>query len=154
MKRFDKLTGCDVEWPHGVKSYAIGKVQKRSSVPTNPYPVGKAARNGEPALPKAVLLGLQQKQAIINQVIEGHLPLWEAAGRFQVAHQAARVCLESATGVPNNSIDGETVCRTIIGWVYLALSERPEQADRVSERLEGELRDTLLKNAPVLIPPR
>jgi hypothetical protein len=154
MKRFDTLAGCDVEWPHGVSSYAIGKVQKRSSVPTNPYPVRKAARNAEPALPKAVLLGLQQKAAIINQVIEGHLPLWEAAGRFQLAHQAARVCLESATGVPNNSIDGETVCRTIIGWVYLALSERPEQADRVSDRLEGELRDTLMKNAPVLNPPR
>lgn len=123
-------------------------------MPTNPFPVGKAARNAEPALPKAVLLGLQQKQAIINQVIEGRLPLWEAAGRFQTAHQAARACLETATGVPNNSIDGETVCRTIIGWVYLALSERPEQADRVSERLEGELRDTLMKNAPALIPPR
>ena len=115
----------------------------------NPYPVGKGVRNAEPALPKAVMLGLQQKQAIISQVIDGKLPLWEAAGRFQVAHQAAGRCLESATGVPNHSIDGESVCRTIIGWVHLALSDRPEQADRVSERLEVELRDTL-KITPVL----
>lgn len=113
---------------------------------TNPYPVGKGYRNAEPTLPRAVILGLQQKQAIINQVIEGRLPLWEAAGRFQVAHKAAGECLESATGVPNRSIDGESVCRTIIGWVCLALSDRPEQANRVSERLEVELRDTL-KNA-------
>jgi hypothetical protein len=125
-----------------------------SSVPTNAYPVGKAAPNIAPALPKAVLLGLQQKQAIITEVIDGHLPLWEAAGRFQVAHQAARVCLETATGVPTHSIDGETVCRTIIGWVYLALSDRPEHADRVSERLEVELREQLNKNAPVKTPPR
>ena len=31
------------------------------------------------------------------------------------------MCLETATGVPGHSIDGETVCRTIIGWVYLAI---------------------------------
>ena len=123
-------------------------------MPTNPYPVGKETPNAAPTLPKAVLLGLQQKQAIINEVIGGHLPLWEAAGRFQAAHQAARVCLETATGVPNHTIDGEAVCRTIIGWVYLALSDRPEHADKVSERLEGELRDYLSRNALVKTPPR
>jgi hypothetical protein len=117
-------------------------------VPTHLYPVGKAAPKSAPALPKAVLLGLQQKRAIINEVIDGHLPLWEAAGRFQIAHQAARVCLETATGVPTHSIDGEAVCRTIIGWVCLALSDRPEHADRVSERLEAELRELLNRNAP------
>jgi hypothetical protein len=123
-------------------------------VPTNSYPVGKAVLNAAPALPKAVFLGLKQKQAIINEVIDGHLPLWEAASQFQVAHQAARVCLEKATGVPGHTIDGETVCRTIIGWVYLALIDRPEQADRVSERLESELRETLRNNAPARTPPR
>jgi len=116
--------------------------------------VGPAARNAEPALPKAVLAGLLQKQAIINQVIDGKLPLWEAAGRFSLAHRAAIACLERATGVPNHSIDGEEVCRTIIGWVYLALSDRPEHADRVSERLECELREQLKKNEPALTPPR
>jgi hypothetical protein len=116
--------------------------------------VGRAANTAEPALPKAVLQGLQQKQAIINQVIEGRLALWDAAGRFQAAHQAARLCLETATGVPSHSIDGEAVCRQIIGWVHLVLSDRPEQADRVSERLEGELREHLTKNAVALKPPR
>jgi hypothetical protein len=129
-------------------------MSKGSSVPRNPYPVGRAANTAEPALPKAVLQGLQQKQAIINQVIEGRLALWEAASRFQAAHQAARLCLETATGVPSHSIDSEAVCRQIIGWVYLALSDRPEQADRVSERLEGELREHLTKNAVALTPPR
>ena len=124
-------------------------------MPTNRYPVGRAANTAEHTLPKAVLQGLQQKQAIINQVIEGRLALWDAAGRFQAAHQAARLCLETATGVPSHSIDGETVCRQIIGWVYLALSDRPEQADRVSERLEGELREHLKKNAvAATVPPR
>jgi hypothetical protein len=124
-------------------------------VPTNPYPVGRAANTAEHTLPKAVLQGLQQKQAIINQVIEGRLALWEAASRFQAAHQAARLCLESATGVPSHSIDGETICRQIIGWVHLALSDRPEQADRVSERLEGELLEHLKKNAvTATTPPR
>ena len=121
---------------------------------TNPYPVGKVAKNAAPALPNAVLAGLQQKQSIINRVIEGRLPLWEAASQFQVAHRAACACLESATGVPNHSIDSEATCRTIIGWVCLALSDRPEQADRVSERLETELRDALKKNTSALTPPR
>lgn len=120
---------------------------------THRYPAGKAVPNAAPTLPKAVLLGLQEKRAIINQVIEGHLPLWEAAGQFQAAHQAARLCLERATGFPGHTIDGEAVCRTIIGWVCLALSDRPEQADRVSERLEGELRELLKKNGPAVAPP-
>jgi hypothetical protein len=122
-------------------------------VRTSPYPVESRVRNAEPALPKAVLLGLQQKQAIINQVIEGRLGLSEAASRFQAAHRAASVCLETATGVPSLTIDNESACRTIIGWVCLALSDRPEQADRVSERLEGELRDLLKKAAPALAQP-
>jgi len=123
-------------------------------VPSNAFPAEKPAPNSAPALPKAVLLGLQQKRAIINEVIDGHLPLSEAAGRFQAAHQAARVCLERATGVPAHSIDNESVCRTIIGWVCLVLSDRPEHADRVSERLEVELRELLSKNALVKTPPR
>ncbi len=123
-------------------------------MPTHPYPVGRTALNSAPTLPKAVLLGLQQKQAIINEVIDGHLPLWEAASRFQIAHQAARACLETAIGVPTHSIDGEAVCRTIIGWVCLALTDRPEHADRVSERLEAELRELLNRNAPFKFPPQ
>lgn len=121
---------------------------------TQPRPLGQTARNAEPAMPKAVLAGLQQKQAIINEVIGGHLALSEAASRFQIAHQAAVACLERATGVPNHSIDGEEVCRAIIGWVYLTLSDRPEYADRVSDRLECELRELLKKNAPAMTPPR
>ena len=119
---------------------------------TKPERVGASSRNVEPTLQKAVLLGLQQKQAIINQVIDGKLPLFEAAGKFLVAHQAAGVCLERATGVPSHSIENEDACRTIIGWVYLALSDRPEHADRVSERLECELRD--MKKNPAMTPPR
>jgi hypothetical protein len=113
-----------------------------------------AARNVEPVLPGAVLAGLRQKQAIISQVIDGHLPLWEAASRFRAAHQAASVCLERTIGVPNHTIDGEEACRTVIGWVYLALSDRPEHADRVSERLETELRDQMKNNAAAMTPPR
>jgi hypothetical protein len=123
-------------------------------VPTKRYPAGQAVKAAELALPKAVASGLQQKLSIINQVIERKLPLWEAAGRFQAAHQAACACLERATGVPNNQSDAEAACRTIIGWVHLTLSDRPEQADRVSERLECELRDFLKKNAPAMSPPR
>jgi hypothetical protein len=123
-------------------------------VPTKPYPVGKTARNVEPTLPKAVLLGLQQKQQIINAVIEGHIPLWEAASRFQLAHVAASQCLETATGVPSRTIDNESACRALIGWVWLTLSDRPEYADRVSERLEGELKEHMNATAQVRTPPR
>ena len=123
-------------------------------MPINPYPVGQATRNAaEIARPKAVLQGLQQKQRIINQVIDGRLPLWDAATEFQAAHRAAGVCLERATGVPGHAIAAEDACRTIIGGVHLTLSDRPEQADRVSERLESELRDHLQRTNQ-LVPPR
>jgi hypothetical protein len=120
----------------------------RLSVPTTKhYSTKNTAREAQNAtLPKTVLLALQQKRAIIDEVIEGRLPLWEAAPRFQAAHAAASQCMESATGVPNPLPDSETLCRTIIGWVHLSLSDRPETADRISDRLESELREHLNLN--------
>ena len=78
---------------------------------------------------------MQAKQAIVNQVIEGRLPLLEAAARFQAAQRSS----------PERSAltDTEAICRALIGWVHLALSDRPEQADRISDRLERELQSAL-----------
>jgi hypothetical protein len=36
--------------------------------------------------------------------------------------------------------DTEAVCRAVIGWAGLALSDRPERAGAVLTRLEEELR--------------
>jgi hypothetical protein len=49
------------------------------------------------------------------------------------------VSFEIATGVPSIIQDNENVCRTVIGWVHLALENRPEEAERITERLEREL---------------
>ena len=54
--------------------------------------------------------------------------------------------MENATGVPSAVFDSENLCRTVIGWVYLSLSNRPEEAERVSDRLERELQVHLDKN--------
>lgn len=116
-------------------------------MPTNPYPVERSTRNRNDAtVPNTVLQCLAVKQQIIRQVIEGQLELWEAASRFQLVHRVAAACIENATGVRSAVSDSENLCRTVIGWVYLSLSNRPEEAERVSDRLERELQVHLEKN--------
>jgi hypothetical protein len=85
-----------------------------------------------------VLEGLQTKQRIIDDLINGRLDLMEAAARFQAVHRVV-ASLESTTGTHTAIADSECLCRTVIGWVHLALSSRPELAEIVSERLEQEL---------------
>ncbi|HJZ60370.1 MAG TPA: hypothetical protein VKE74_35830 [Gemmataceae bacterium] len=80
-----------------------------------------------PTGPRALLNGLDEKQQAVAGVIAGRLTLLEAAARFR-----------AAGGGPVEA-DGEAVCRSVIGWVHLALSERPERAEEVSARLESEL---------------
>jgi hypothetical protein len=113
---------------------------------TNPFPVERNTRNeNEAVLPRAILQSLALKQQIIRQLIDGQLELSEAATRFHAAHQVAAACIEWATGAPSAVCDNENQCRTLIGWVYLTLSNRPEEAERVSERLERELQLHLAK---------
>jgi hypothetical protein len=75
---------------------------------------------------------LDAKQDIIRQLIDSRLHLIEAAECFRE--------LTRPTG--GNSALGqsdEDVCRALIGWVYLALCERPERAESLSAQLEAEL---------------
>ena len=92
-----------------------------------------------PGSSRDVLRGLIEKNEIIGELIAGRVSLRDAAGRFQAAHMAAGDCLERTTGVPSRSLGSENTCRSLIGWVRLSLKDRPEQADRVTARLEEEL---------------
>src|SRR5579871_4903527 len=86
-----------------------------------------------------VLARLRAKQLAVGQVIAGTMSLTEAAACF-------------GTGEKNvTGRDGERLCRTVIGWVHLALSDRPEQAEAVSERLEDELRTVLARHGGVCL---
>jgi hypothetical protein len=86
------------------------------------------------------LARLRAKQRAVGQVIAGTLSLVEAASHFGAGDRdvAGR--------------NGEALCRTVIGWVHLALSDRPEQAEAVSERLEAELRAVLTRHGCVRLP--
>src|SRR5262245_43783529 len=68
---------------------------------------------------------LQNKQQVIADLIGGRLSLLAAATRFQALAADGR--------------GEEATCREVIGWAHLALRERPETADALSARLEGEL---------------
>ncbi|WP_020473869.1 hypothetical protein [Zavarzinella formosa] len=105
----------------------LKKPAKRSSDIMNPDTTGD------------VLRGLVEKNRIVTDLIDGRVSLKEAAGRFQKAHVAGGQCLERTTGVPSRSVETENTCRSLIGWVRLTLRDRPEQADRVTARLEDEL---------------
>jgi hypothetical protein len=121
---------------------------------TNPFPIERETLNTPMLIsPKMVLQGIVAKKEIVNQVIDGRLPLLEAAAKFQIIQRTATACLESVTGMPFQTIDSEQACRTVIGWVALVLSDRPEQADMVSDRLERELQSYLERFGKVHLPP-
>jgi hypothetical protein len=79
---------------------------------------------------RRVLDRVHAKQQVIEGLIEGRFSLLEAAARFRAAQ---------AMGAE----DGECLCRSVIGWAYLALCDRPERAETLSqeweEQLEGHL---------------
>jgi hypothetical protein len=83
----------------------------------------------DPTTARALLAGLSHKQQAVTDVIAGRTTLLEAAARFRAA------------GGTRVGADGEALCRSVIGWVHLALRDRPEQADLVAGRLEHELQD-------------
>jgi hypothetical protein len=90
---------------------------------------------------------LRAKQQVIAELINGRVPLLEATARFWAAQCPAK---EQAGAPPSD--DGEQLCRTVIGWAYLALSERPERADAFSEELEQELQAHLTRHGTVRLP--
>jgi len=110
------------------------------------FPLAKKMRRTNPTLAartehQQALRRIAQKQAIIADLIGGRLCLVEATARFLQAGGA-----ESAgRGEPI----GEDWCRTVIGWAHLALSDRPERADVVSETLEQELQTHLARRGAV-----
>jgi hypothetical protein len=90
---------------------------------------------------------LDAKKGIIGQIIDGRLQLVEAAARFRQLNRA------TAVGTTPNGESDEDLCRSIIGWVYLALSERPERAEALSEQLEAELAAHLKLHGAVNLAP-
>jgi len=119
---------------------------------TNPYRSSHNSPNLNVAFnPGVVQQSLSTKQQIINELIAGRLKLLEATERFRVAHAAAAACLASATGGVSADADAENMCRTVIGWVCLSLSNRPEEAERVSASLERELQSEIENHGAVTL---
>jgi hypothetical protein len=94
---------------------------------------------------------LNIKEAIVNQVGAGQLSLLTAAARFQAVNRQAGHPVYPQ-GLPSGPQDGEALCRNLIGWVQLALRDRPEQAEAVCQRLELELQDHLNRFGRVDLP--
>jgi hypothetical protein len=87
------------------------------------------------------------KQQIVAELISGRLPLVEATARFRSAGGAA-----PPAGPVGPEPAGEELCRTVIGWAHLALSDRPERAEAVSATLERELQTHLTRHGSVRLP--
>jgi hypothetical protein len=87
---------------------------------------------------------LDAKKEIIGQIIDGRLRLLEAASQFRGLSRTAGAVIAAA----RNDSD-EDLCRSLIGWVYLALSERPERAEVLSDQLEAELAAHLKQHGSV-----
>src|SRR5438270_10850780 len=89
---------------------------------------------------RQALQRLQAKQHAVAALIEGRLALVEAAARFGAAGPAA------------HPEDGESLCRSLIGWAHLALRDRPERAEALSEELENQLQAHLARHGAVRLP--
>lgn len=118
---------------------------------TRPYPADAEAAFSPFATRNTVIEGVQAKKQVIHDLIEGHLTLLEAAARFSDIHCHSTANLEQSLGIFPTQ-DGESICRTVIGWVPLLLNDRPEQADAIVERLEGELTEMLATTGKVSLP--
>jgi hypothetical protein len=120
------------------------KNEKGPAMLTKPLRAQRHLKNENAAnLPRVVQQSLRTKQQIIGELIAGRLPLLQAAAQFQAAHSVSMLCLAHATGAPVAAADNENICRTVIGWVFVTLSNRPDEAERVSARLERELQGHL-----------
>jgi hypothetical protein len=123
--------------------------ERGETMPAVAFPTTPMARTPVVFPPSAekALNGVRAKQQIITQLIEGELGLMEAAARFFQVSRESR---------PGKSVpapqDGEDVCRTVIGWAYLALADRPEQADILGERLEAELKQARRRAGRIALP--
>jgi hypothetical protein len=91
---------------------------------------------------RRALQRLRAKQEIIADVIAGRLPLLEATARFGAALSAGGAAPE----------DGEGVCRSVIGWVHLALCDWPERAEALTDELERQLQSHLARHGAVCLP--
>jgi hypothetical protein len=102
----------------------------------------KRCVTADPTVRSQALRALSLKEEIVQQVGAGQLGLVTAAARFQaVNRQGNRAGCPPVPAVGPQG--GEALCRCVIGWVQLALRDRPEQAEAVCGRLELELQDHL-----------
>lgn len=97
-------------------------------------PATPVKRQGEAAGKEQILQRLQAKQQIVEQLADGRLALLPAAERFR------QLC-------PGTQED-EALCRNLIGWVQLALADRPERAETMTCKLEQELEALVARHAP------
>jgi hypothetical protein len=103
---------------------------------------------------RRALARLETKQQIIADLIEGRLTLLEATARFRAVQRGSgggsgALCRLLANA---GSEDGEHLMRAVIGWVCLALSDRPERAEALSGELERELQNHLAQHGAVRLP--
>jgi hypothetical protein len=110
----------------------------------------EAPRTVTPESAGSLLGALRRKQQVVSQLIAGRLGLAEAAAAFrQATESAGHAGVALLSPLP---ADAESLCRAVIGWVHLSLSDRPEQAEAVSSRLESELQAELDRFGSVRLP--
>ena len=96
---------------------------------------------------------MRAKQAVVLEVIAGHLTLRQAAARFQEV-DADKPALELAYWRINypGDTDEERYCCTVLRSVEMELSHNPQQAQALRQRLEVELPAALRRQLPASPP--
>jgi hypothetical protein len=94
-----------------------------------------------------------RRKAIVEEVRDGKLSLFEAAAEFKRLNNLPRPTkLDPLYPFPGKS-ENEKVCRQVITWLYSYVQDLPpSQGQAVLERAEAELRDHLARNGTVILP--
>jgi hypothetical protein len=94
-----------------------------------------------------------QRKAIVEQVRDGNLTLFEAAAQFKrLNHQPQPTKLDPLYPFAGQT-ENEKVCRQVITWLTSYVQDLPpSQGEAVLERAEAELRDHLACNGTVILP--
>jgi hypothetical protein len=122
-----------------------------STLPAGAGPRGASGVGADDTCGRA-LQRVQAKQDIVAQLVAGRINLLDAATRFRAASQPVAEWHGGAFRARPEENADEHVCRTLIGWAYLALCEYPERAEAVSNRLETDLQALLDRHGCICLP--
>jgi hypothetical protein len=141
----------------GVSAYQIGHAKKTPS-PRLPalddsYSELERRQDELTSFDGVFIARSAQRKAIVEEVRDGKLSLFEAAAEFKRLNSLPRPTKMDPVYPFAGKSENEKVCRQVITWLHSYMDDLPpSQREVVLERAEADLRDHLARNGTVILP--